>query len=368
MEPRAQATPTRGIDRLPSGLYRVRVQRHGRQRTQVARTLREAENIRARLLTDLEAGASVDPRRGRVPASAFFETWLERGSHRDSTRRAYRALWRLHVAPTLGDTPLLAITAADVHDVLDSARAAELAPASVAAIRRLVVAVLNGAVDAELISRNPAARVPAPRVPDREHRTVTLAELERLADTIEPRFRALVLLGGLAGLRIGELAGLDVSHVDTMRRRLRVSQQADDAGRIGAPKSEASRRTIAIGPALAAEVAVHVERFVPSGEGPMFTMPRGGRLVASRFRRAYWHPAVARARLEPLRIHDLRHTAAALAIEAGAHPRALMQRLGHSSITTTLDVYGSLLPGLDERVAADVERKLARGVEDVGER
>lgn len=92
----------------------------------------------------------------------------------------------------------------------------------------------------------------------------------------------------------------------------------------------------------------------------------GGRLVASRFRRRYWHPAVTVAGLDPLRVDDLRHTSAALAIEVGAHPRALMQRLGHSSITTTLDTYGSLMPGLDDQVAADVERDLGRRVEDVG--
>ena len=280
--------------------------------------------------------------------------------------RAYRALWRLHVDPIIGDLPLVGITPAEVHDVLDHAVAAGLAPSSVAAVRRLVVAVLGAAVRADLVARNAAARVPAPRVPDRPHRTLTLDELSNLADVIEPRFRALVLVGGLAGLRIGELAGLDLAHLDLMRGRLRVVQQADDAGRIGAPKSDASRRTVAIAPALVAEVAMHVERFT-DGPGPLFTMPGGGRLVASRFRRRYWRPAVITAGLDPLRIHDLRHTAAALAIEAGAHPRALMQRLGHSSITTTLDTYGSLMPGLDDRVAADMERDLSRRVEDVGE-
>jgi integrase len=315
------------------------------------------------MVDKLRHGAYVDPRAGMLPASEMFETFLAQGSHRSSTVRAYRSLWASRVEPILGDVPVVAITAADVHAVLDAARADGLAPASVAATRRLVSAVLNAAVRADRIASNPATRVPAPRIPRSARRFLTADELAALADVIEPRFRALVLVGGLGGLRIAELAGLDVAHVETMRRRIRVEQQANDTGTIVPPKSDASRRTVAIGTALAAEVAVHVERFAPEG-GPLFTMPRGGRLVPSSFRRRWWADAVDAAGLAPLTPHALRHTAAALAIEAGAHPKALQTRLGHSAISTTLDVYGGLLDGLDERVADDVERALARRIED----
>jgi integrase len=75
----------------------------------------------------------------------------------------------------------------------------------------------------------------------------------------------------------------------------------------------------------------------------------------SNFRRRHWERATRRAGLDDLRFHDLRHTAVALEIEAGAHPRALMERLGHSSVNVTLGRYGHLLPGQDEAIAARLE-------------
>ena len=84
----------------------------------------------------------------------------------------------------------------------------------------------------------------------------------------------------------------------------------------------------------------------------MFGAPGGGSLWRrSNFSRRIFTPAVKRAGLEPLRLHDLRHTSASLAIEAGAHPKQIQALLGHSSITSTLDRYGHLLPGMDEALA-----------------
>jgi integrase len=90
----------------------------------------------------------------------------------------------------------------------------------------------------------------------------------------------------------------------------------------------------------------------PDPEGYIFGAPEGGPLWRrSNFSRRIFQPAVERVGLAPFRIHDLRHTAAALAVEAGAHPKQIQALLGHSSITTTLDRYGHLLPGMDEALA-----------------
>ena len=103
-------------------------------------------------------------------------------------------------------------------------------------------------------------------------------------------------------------------------------------------------------------LAEQVARY-PDPEGYVFGAPDGGPLWRrSNFSRRIFQPAVERAGLNregltPLRIHDLRHTSASLAIEAGAHPKSIQALLGHSSITTTLDRYGHLLPGMDEALA-----------------
>jgi integrase len=102
----------------------------------------------------------------------------------------------------------------------------------------------------------------------------------------------------------------------------------------------------------------------PSAEGGslpsssfVFTDVDGGVLRGARFRRRYWKPAVLRAGLPSgLRFHDLRHTCASLLIAEGAHPKEIQARLGHSSIRTTLDIYGHLLPNLGARLDEGLER------------
>lgn len=82
----------------------------------------------------------------------------------------------------------------------------------------------------------------------------------------------------------------------------------------------------------------------------VFTAPEGGPLRASLFRRRVWHPAVDQASVAGLRIHDLRHTAVAFWIAAGASPKEVAARAGHASVVTVLDRYGHLLPGSEDRV------------------
>src|SRR6478735_2705106 len=118
-------------------------------------------------------------------------------------------------------------------------------------------------------------------------------------------------------------------------------------------KTPASRRTVAI-PVflvdLVAEHLSHVDRREPNDL--VFTAPEGGPLRRSLFRQRVWLPAVERADLKGLTFHGLRHSAAGLMIELGAHPRIMQARLGHSSIRTTLDVYGHVLPAADEAVTS----------------
>jgi integrase len=88
----------------------------------------------------------------------------------------------------------------------------------------------------------------------------------------------------------------------------------------------------------------------------VFTAPDGGPLRHSRFMARVFRPAVAAAGLDTgLRFHDLRHTCAALLIAQGAHPRAIKERLGHSTITVTMDTYGHLLPSIDDELSAGLD-------------
>ncbi len=98
----------------------------------------------------------------------------------------------------------------------------------------------------------------------------------------------------------------------------------------------------------------HIGRF-PSLEGHVFSSAEGQALRRRNFYRRHFVPAVRRARLEPLRFHDLRHTCAALLIAQGSHPKEIQERLGHSTIRLTFDRYAHLLPSLDDRLRDGLE-------------
>ena len=118
---------------------------------------------------------------------------------------------------------------------------------------------------------------------------------------------------------------------------------------VGPPKTAAARRSVSVPPTLADLMQEQLER--RSVNGLMFPSAGGDALRRSNFRRRAWTPATRQVGLDELRFHDLRHTAVALAIAQGAHPKASQERMGHSSITVTLDRYGHLFPGIDERIA-----------------
>ena len=172
----------------------------------------------------------------------------------------------------------------------------------------------------------------------------------------------MVYVGGVIGLRWSEVAGLQVGRVDFLRRTLTVAETlAEVEGRpvFADTKTRASRRTLSVPPAVLEELTAHLaRRGRPGPEELVFVSPDGGPLRGSNFRQRVGTPAVRRVGLDGLRFHHLRHSAAALIIEAGGHIESIERRLGHSSIRVTSDVYGSLLPTVDEEVANDLDALL----------
>jgi integrase len=211
-------------------------------------------------------------------------------------------------------------------------------------------------VSARLIGSNPVRSVQLPRIEREEQRFLTPLEVARLADNIDPRYGPLVLVAAYCGLRAGELFGLRLGRVDLLRCTLDVAEtlvEVQGHQHFGPPKTRAGRRV------------VPVPRFVTDTLEPvvagrdhdelLFTSPHGAPIRASQFRRRVWKPGVTAAGLDPLRLHDLRHTAVAFWIAAGASPKEIAVRAGHSSVVTVLDRYGHLLPGSEDHVTDALE-------------
>jgi len=225
--------------------------------------------------------------------------------------------------------------------------------------KRVISAVLTQAVDDGLIGRNPAETVKVPKTRERDQRYLTAEQVTELAHAVEQRMRGsaqLVKLLAYGGLRWGEAVALKSNNVDVLRRRVHVRESATLVnGKLvwGTPKSHRSR-TIVIPAFLIDELAPTL-----SGDRLVFTSSTGQPLRSPNFLRRVWKPAVADLGFGDLVPHDLRHTAASLAISAGASVKAVQRMLGHSSAQITLDRYTHLFEDDLESIAESMDARYA---------
>jgi integrase len=326
--------------RDPAGSQRSRV---FARKADAQRFLNETETAKAR-------GTWTDPSLGKVLFRDWLgEWWATTTNLRPKTRDRDELLLRRLALPSFGAVPLAAISQRDVRAWVAELSARGLAPATVQKAYQLLGKVLGAAVDAGMLAQSPCRRVPLPKVEREEVRFLTPAEVATLADAIQPRYRALVLVGAYGGLRIGELAGLRRGRVDLLRGTVQVAEivvEVQGVLHMGLPKTRASRRTVGLPRFVVDELAAHLAE-AGHPEAFVFTAPQGGPLRVTAFRARVWRPATRAAGLDGLRIHDLRHTAVALWIAAGANPKEVAARAGHASVSFTLDRYGHLYPEAD---------------------
>jgi integrase len=231
--------------------------------------------------------------------------------------------------------------------------AAGYAPATIRKAYEILGRIFTVAVESRLLPRSPCQGVKLPRIEQTEKRFLSPAEIENLAVTIHPRFRALVITAAYSGARFGELAGLGRQHYEPLKRTIRIERNLTEVrGQLafGETKTRAARRTVPIPAWLVDVLAEHLATY-PGDDDLIFTAAAGGPMRRTSFRTRYWMPAVRSSVGEPCRFHDMRHTHVALLIEQGAHPQLIASRLGHTSVRTVLDVYGHLFEGLDRDIA-----------------
>ena len=247
------------------------------------------------------------------------------------TTAGYRSLLDSRILPTLGTVELRRISPDFLRAWVAAMAADRLSASRMGQAKRVVSAVLAQAVNDGLIGRNPAETVKVPKTRERDQRYLTAEQVTELAHAVERRMRGgapLVKLLAYGGLRWREAVALRSNNVDVLRRRVHVRESATLVnGKLiwGTPKSHRSR-TIVIPTFLINEMAP-----VLSSNHLVFTSSTGQPLRSPNFLRRVWRPAVAECALGNLVPHDLRHTAASLAISAGASVKAVQRMLGHSS-------------------------------------
>lgn len=372
------------VRKLPSGRFQASYLDQGSGRRIAAPltfpTKSEADAWLAMIKADEVRGELLDPRLSRRPFAEWAEEWLGGLHLKPKTLLGYGSALRVHVLPVFGKRPVASITYRDCRAFVDELLRSGLAPGTVGEARKVLRLVLQEALRADAIRRNPAEGLRVPRGERDEMVFLDADEVLRLADAITnpprpkrhplrayPEYSLLVRLVAFTGLRAGEVGALRVGRVNPLRARVEVAESVGEVrGELvyGPPKTYA-RRSVPIPRVLADELVEHLGNRPPDPSAFVFTSPNGGPLRHSNFYRAHYRPAVARAGLDPrTRFHDLRHTAAALMIAEGAHLLAVKERLGHSSIQVTSDRYGHLFPSLEaaltDRLDATYRAAVAR--------
>ncbi|KRC53930.1 MULTISPECIES: tyrosine recombinase XerC [unclassified Nocardioides] len=335
---------------------------HAKEQSKTFATVGDAQRWLRHQKTAHDNGEWIRPDRANVKLAdvhaEWWPQWQVRGASgrplKPSTIAGYADLWRLLVEPTFGGRPVSAIRTGAISKWASQLSADGVSASRIRQAHRVLSLVLDHAVHDDRLRINPAkgARLPAERARS-TRAAITAAQVLELADAVavaqgaeNPAYRTMVRLLGFTGLRLGEVSALRVRDLDLDRleagaRAPAVTVRAtlsDINGRLieGTPKSGRTR-VVPLPPDLVPEL-----RDVAKGRKPgdrVFTSPRGDDLRPSNFRRRYWKPAAASIGKPDLVIHELRHTAVSLAVEAGVSLAQIANMVGHADPAITAKVY-----------------------------
>ncbi len=331
------------IGKRPDGRWRARYRGPDRrERSKHFGRKVDAEKWLAAMSVSRDRGEWVDPSLSVVLLTEWSQQWLVGQTHlKPSTKTRYASLLATHVVPTFGNVRLSELRHAAVQTWVSGLIDKGLAAATVRQAHRVLSLVLDLAVRDGRLPRNPAHGVKMPKAATPSKRFLSHAQVHALAEECG-RYRTAVLTLAYCGVRFGELAGLRTSDVDLMRRRITVQRAVVDLGGkliVGTPKSH-QEREVPI-PRFLAELLAE-ELHGRDQDAPAFPSPRGGFLRNYSFRRQWFDAAATAVGVDGLTPHELRHTAASLAIASGASVKVIQRMLGHASAAMTLDVYSHL--------------------------
>lgn len=342
----------------------VYVDKLGKSHTKAFRTKADAQRYLDHNTAAVVAGTWIDPARSGTTFGQAAEQWFAMKQHRKpKTVVGYRSILDHHVLPRWSEVPLRDIDYPDVQawvsslslpggSVRDPGKG--LSASRVKQTHQLMGAVFKYAVQSKMMPASPSAGVELPRVVEKEQTYLSHDQVRQLADGTD-RFRVAVFVLAFCGLRFGEMAALRVGSVDLAARRIRVrSSVTAVAGQglvEGSPKNHASRGVPI--PAFLVELLRDHLVGIDDPDALVFPGKRGAWLPLGEFRWAFDQSA-GDAGLD-LTPHDLRHTAASLAISAGANVKVLQTMLGHKTATMTLDRYGHLFPDDLDQVASALD-------------
>lgn len=328
----------------------------------------------------------------------LIEFWMEtikKRSVKPKTFQKYESCFRLYVFPYLGKKRLTTLTTATIQTVINDLsdgiyqgkKNKKLSSSTIRTTRRYLIEVLDYAVNNDLLSKNPAKLTKPPRLEKREIHPLTSDEVTLLLSAMKRQLdKALtgynyipyyasyiaVLLAVSTGMRLGEVFGLCWDCIDIKYGTIAVMRTINTGQKeriSNNTKTRTSRRSIQVSSHIIKELQDYQQKqeefalfmgdkWHSMTPQPLMTGVYGNLLHTSNFKSRYFIPILKELHLENITFHDLRHTHATLLMQAKVNPKIVQERLGHSTITLTLDTYSHLVP--------DIQREAVNALEKLG--
>ena len=356
------------IEKKQNGTYLARWRDEtGKQRGRTFARKVDASAFLATVQVDTARGVYVDHTAGRETVEAYATAWAAAQPWRPQTRERMTHVIRSQIVPRFGALPLRSVRSSAVQAWVGEMTKATLAPSTVEGYYRVLAAIMLAARRDRLVAESPTDGVRLPRAERSASSLVPLTteQVWALSAAMPRRYRALVLVSAGLGLRQGEACGLTVDRVDFLRRQVRIDRQlvtppGTGPVRFGPTKTTSSNRVLTLPDAVGEVLAAHIAEFGTGVDGLLFTSSTGAPL-----RRSTWSDAFRRAARDcklDASSHDLRHHCASLLISAGCSVKAVQSFLGHKNASETLDTYGHLWAGDEDRIRAAIDAGLRSNV------
>ena len=342
---------------------------------------RDAQQECARIITEMRTGGYVEP--DKTTVGQFLERWLEQIKTQVSPRsfERYDEIVRKNLIPALGALKLIKLQPAHIAAVYTKALAkgrrdgkGGLAPRTVNHLHRILKQALKQACAWRILNHNPADLVKPPKVERRPMETYDLAQTAILIEKLRPtRMFIPALLGVLCGLRRGEIAALRWRNVDFSSGNVSVVASAEQtkAGIRYKETKSGKGRNVRLSDTVLQELKAwrvkQAQELLQLGvrpDGETFVVTKAdGNPVQPRSLTHEWVRLISDSGLRRIRFHDLRHSHATHLLASEVHPKIASERLGHSKVGITLDLYSHVMPGMQEDAVARVDDALKAAIQ-----
>jgi integrase len=358
------------VSKRGNGSWEVRYRDpEGKHRSKSFRTKDLARKYEISVRDSIQKGVFSTPVKTKITLEELFNTYMSSNSHfKPKTRADLYSLWNYLIKPEFGNVPISALNLEKIHKWINKSVNGSTAITSGARMGKALgylTRILDFALDLGYINANPMLKsngkplkITLPQSDKtRLTQALSLPQLKALSAECYG-YEELVMLLGTCGLRWAEAVGLRASDFKSKATRLEITRTLSEQSGIFTPQTTKTgkHRTIYVPESLSSQIWMRIKNLEP--DELVFTNSVGNPLSNSGFRNRVYNPAIERSGIPKITIHDLRHTAASLAISNGANIKVISRMLGHSDASMTLRVYSHAFDDDMKKLSDDIDTQL----------